>query len=76
MNELNDSKKNNGKKIDDAEDLDLVMHTYNTVTVQIQFGYSSNYAQTTGSLCFYSKDEATNINTDFANNNNFKSFKY
>ena len=76
MNEPNDSKENDGKTIDDAEDLDLVMHTYNTVTVQMQFEYSLNHAQTTGSLYFYSKDEATNFNTDFANNNNFKSFKY
>ena len=76
MNEPNDSKENDGKTIDDAEDLDLVIHTYNTVIVQMPFEYSLNHAQTTGSLCFYSKDEATNFNTDFANNNNFKSFKY
>ena len=34
--------------------------------------YSSNYSETTESLWFYSKDEATNFNTT----NNFKSFKY
>ena len=34
--------------------------------------YSSNYSETTGSLWFYSKDEATNLNADIANNNNFK----
>ena len=28
------------------------------------------------SLWFHSKDEATNFNTDIANNNNFKSFEY
>ena len=38
--------------------------------------YTSNYSKTTGSLWFYSKDEATNFNADIANNNNFKSFKY
>ena len=38
--------------------------------------YSSNYSGTTGSLWFRSKDEATNVNADFANNNNFKSFEY
>ena len=38
--------------------------------------YSSNYSETTGSLQFYSNDEATNFNADFANTNNFKSFKY
>ena len=37
--------------------------------------YSSNYSETTESLSFYSKDEATNFNADIANNN-FKSFKY
>ena len=37
---------------------------------------SSNYSKTTGSLWFYSKDEATNFNADTANTNNFKSFKY
>ena len=37
--------------------------------------YSSNYFQTTGSLCFYSKDEATDFNADIANNNP-KSFEY
>ena len=29
--------------------------------------YSSNYFETTGSLWFYSKDEATNFNNDTAN---------
>ena len=38
--------------------------------------YSSNYSETTGSLWFYSKDEATNFNADIANHNNFRSFKY
>ena len=36
----------------------------------------SNYSETTGSLWFSSKDEATNFDTDIAYNNNFKSFEY
>ena len=38
--------------------------------------YSSNYSETTGSLWFCSKDEATNFNAGITNDNNFKSFKY
>ena len=38
--------------------------------------YSSNYSETTGSLWFNSKDEATNCNTDIVNTDNFESFKY
>ena len=37
--------------------------------------YSWNYSEITGSLWFYSKDEATNFNVDIANTNNLKSFK-
>ena len=37
---------------------------------------SSNYSETSGSLWFYSKDEAPSFNADIANDNNFKSFKY
>ena len=33
--------------------------------------YSSNYSKKTGSLWFYSKDEATNFNADIAKINNF-----
>ena len=54
--------------IDDAENLELVMPTYNLIE------YSSNYFETTGSLWFYPKDEATNFDADIANNTNFKSF--
>ena len=39
-----------------AEDLDLNMPKYNLIE------YSLNYSETTGSLWFYSKDEATNFN--------------
>ena len=59
-----------GTTIDDAMDLDLVMQMYNLIE------YSSNYFETTGSLWFYSKDEATDFNADIVNDNNFKSFKY
>ena len=38
--------------------------------------YSSNYSETTGSLLFYSKDEATDFNNNIASTDNFKSFKY
>ena len=37
--------------------------------------YSSN-SETTGSLWFYSKDEAINFNADIANDNNSKAFQY
>ena len=37
--------------------------------------YRSNYSDTTGSLCFYSKDEANKFNAAIVNTNNFKSFK-
>ena len=58
------------KAIDDVENLDLVMPMYNLTE------YSSGYSETTGSLWFHSKDEATNLNADIASDNNFKSFKY
>ena len=38
--------------------------------------YSSNYSETTRSLWFYSKDEATDFNADIVNDNNSISFKY
>ena len=59
-----------GTTIDIAEDLDLVTSMYNLLE------YSSNYSGMTGSLWFYCKDEATNLNNDFSNTNNFRSFKY
>ena len=59
-----------GTTIDDAEDLDLVMPMYNLTE------YISNYCETTGSLSFYSKDEASNFNDNIANTDIFKSFKY
>ena len=57
-----------GTAIHDAED--LVMPMYNLIE------YCSNYSETTGSLWFYSKHEATYFNADIVNNNDFKSFKY
>ena len=59
-----------GITIDDAKDLDLVMPMSNLTE------YSSNYSETTGSLWFYSKDEATNFNAGITNSNDVKSFKY
>ena len=56
--------------IDDAEDFDLVMLMYNLLE------YSSNRSDTTGSLWFYSIDEATNFNVDIEDDNTFKSFEY
>ena len=56
--------------IDDAEDLDLVMSIYNLIE------YSSNYSDTTVSLSFYSKDKGTNLNDNFTNTDDFKSFWY
>ena len=44
-----------GTTLDDAEDLGLVMPMYNL------FQFSSNYSDTTGSLWFYSKDEAAKL---------------
>ena len=37
--------------------------------------YGLKYSETTGSLWFYSKDEATNYNNGISNKNEFKSFK-
>ena len=59
-----------GTTIYDAEDLDLVMPIYNLIE------YSSNYSETTGNLWFCLKDEATKLNLDIVNTNDFKSFKY
>ena len=59
-----------GKAIGDAKNLDLVMLVYNLLKC------SSNYSDTTGSVWFYSHDEATNFNADTGNTNAFKSFEY
>ena len=44
----------NGVKIDNAEDLDVVMPMYNSLE------YSTNYRKTTGSLWNYYRDEPSN----------------
>ena len=59
----------NETTISGAEDLDLIMLMYNLIE------YSSNYSETTGSLWFYSKDEASNFDGNIAKYYNFKSFK-
>ena len=48
--------KTDGTTIYDAENLDLVMLMYNLLE------YSLNDSDITGSLWFYSRDEATNFN--------------
>ena len=58
---INCISKINGVKIDNAEDLDVVMPMYNLLE------YSKNYKKTTGSLWNYYRDEPNN-STD--NNNN------
>ena len=55
---------------DRAEDLDLVMPVYNLLE------YSLNYSHTTGSLWFYSKDEATNFNANIVDGNVSTYYKY
>ena len=65
---LNVSPKIDETRIDDAEDLDLIMPMYNLIK------YSSNYFETTGSLWLYSEDETNDLNADIVNDD-FKSFK-
>ena len=55
----------NGIKIDNAEDLDVVMPMYNLLE------YSKNYRKTTGSLWNYYRDEPSNPLSS-----NSESFKY
>ena len=59
-----------GITIDYTEELDSLMSMYNLIK------YSTNYSDTTGSLLFYSKNEAANFNADIMDTNNFKSLKY
>ena len=56
--------------IGDDEHLHLVMLMHDLIE------YTSNYSETTGSLWFYSKDEASNFNADIAKNNSFKLFEH
>ena len=62
---INCISKINGIKIDNAEDLDVVMPMYNLLE------YSKNYRKTTGSLWNYYRDQPSNpVST------NSESFKY
>ena len=70
---INCVSKINGVKIDNAEDLDVVMPMYNLLE------YSKNYRKTTGSLWNYYRDEPNNLPTDNYNADpitNSESFKY
>ena len=60
----------NKTKIDDAEDLDLIMLMYCLIEC------SSNYSDLTGSLWFFSKDEGTNFNVYIAFIDAFKALKH
>ena len=62
---LNCISKINGEKIDNAEDLDVVMPMYNLLE------YSKSYRKTTGSLWNYYRDEPSNPLSS-----NSESFKY
>ena len=62
---INCISKINGVKIDNAEDLDVVMPMYNLLE------YSKNYRKTTGSLRNYYRDEPSNPLSS-----NSESFKY
>ena len=62
---INCISKINGIKIDNAEDLDVVMPMYNLIE------YSKNYRKTTGSLWNYYRDEPSNPLSS-----NSESFKY
>ena len=62
---INQISKVNGVKIDNAEDLDVVMPIYDRLE------YSKNYKKVTGSLSNYYRDEPTN---PFYSNS--QSFKY
>ena len=70
---INCISKINGVKIDNAEDLDVVMPMYNLLE------YSKNYRKTTGSLWNYYRDDPNNPPTDNYNADpltNSESFKY
>ena len=59
-------KKINGATINNVE----VMPMFNVLE------YNSNYSETTSSLWFYSKDEATLFNNNIGNKDNFISFEF
>ena len=64
----------NGELVENAEDLDTVMPTYNLLE------YSKNYSKTSASLWNYYRDELTDETNDNNGTNktviNSKSFKY
>ena len=62
---INCISKINGAKIDNAEDLDVIMPMYNLIE------YSKNYKKTTGILWNYYRDEPSNPLSS-----NSESFKY
>ena len=68
---INCTSKTNGIKIDNTEDLDVVMPMYNLLE------YSKNYRKTTGSLWNYYRDEpnsgtdANNITLSILNSESF-----
>ena len=62
---INCISKINGVQTDNAEDLDVIMPTYNLLE------YSKNYRKTTGSLWNYYRDEPSNPLSS-----NSESFKY
>ena len=69
---INCISKINDVKFDNAEDLDVIMPTYNLL------GYSRNYRKTTGSLWNYCRDEPSSSIADNINHSilNSKSFDY
>ena len=62
--------KKNVTKIDNTEDLDLVIPMYNFSK------YSPNYSDMAGSLWLQFKGETTDFNDDIENTNDFKFFKW
>ena len=70
---INCISKINGIKIDNAEDLDVLMPMYNL------FEYSKNYKKTIGSLCNYYRDKpssGTDVNNMIRSILNSESFDY
>ena len=58
-----------GRIIDDAESLDLVLPICNLIE------YSLNYCEKPVSLCFHSNDEATGFNANVANTDDLSSIR-
>ena len=60
----------NGELIEDADDLDIVIHMYNLLE------YSKNYRKTIGSLYNYYRDELSGNANDNDNTVNSDTFRY